>query len=148
MDASMDPTATKDFRFCADCGQKQAIGLRFCAACGKELDRLVQQISSQPAVEESQEPSEPTLTLLQGWGCFYAGLVIMGISAWIGFRMGAIMYLAIGIFMSRFVMRRLIEWHPNYNTLYNVVSAKIWMVLLWPVRMLMLLLQLTANKVL
>jgi hypothetical protein len=41
-----------------------------------------------------------------------------------------------------------VQWHPQYNTLHNVVSAKFWMVLLWPWRMLVLLVQLSANHLL
>ena len=49
--------------------------------------------------------------------------------------------------MTRIVMRGLIEWHPNYNTLHNVVSAKLSMFVLWPIQMPALLFKLMVNKV-
>lgn len=57
-------------------------------------------------------------------------------------------YLGLGFVMTRIVMRRLIEFHPMYNTLANVLSAKLWMFFLWPLRMFFLLLQLSINKAL
>jgi hypothetical protein len=55
-------------------------------------------------------------------------------------------YLISGFVMTRFVMRGLIEFHPVYNTVANVFSAKIWMFLLWPIQMLVLLFKLTVNS--
>ncbi|ARV18578.1 hypothetical protein AEP_01634 [Curvibacter sp. AEP1-3] len=72
----------------------------------------------------------------------------MALIVWLLGSMFLIGYLAIGVFMSRYVMKHLVEWHPNYNTLDNVFSAKIWMVLAWPLRMLVLLFKLSANQVL
>ena len=40
-------------------------------------------------------------------------------------------YLAAGVFLNRRVLRRLIEWHPVYNTLQNVTNAKITSVFFW-----------------
>jgi hypothetical protein len=56
-------------------------------------------------------------------------------------------YVASGFVMTRIVMRGLIEWHPNYNTLDNVFSAKVSMFLLWPFLMPALLFKLMVNKV-
>ncbi len=36
-----------------------------------------------------------------------------------------IVYLCCGFVMTRVVMRRLVEWHPVYNTLQTVTSAKL-----------------------
>jgi hypothetical protein len=41
-------------------------------------------------------------------------------------------YLASGYLLNRTVLRGLIEWHPVYNTVDNVATAKLWMLLLWP----------------
>lgn len=145
MDSSIDSSQVRNVRFCGDCGQEQALGLRFCGGCGQQMGSPVQGDTANATIEE--EVSRPTLGLLQAWGCFFGSVITLNISFVINITLGCIAYLVIGVFMSRFVMARLVEWHPNYNTLYNVVSVKVWMVILWPARMLMLLLQLTANKI-
>lgn len=35
-------------------------------------------------------------------------------------------YLGCGFYLSRAVLSRVVEWHPVYNTLENVTSAKLW----------------------
>lgn len=52
-----------------------------------------------------------------------------------------------GFLMTRVVLRGLIEWHPNYNTLDNVVHAKMRMFMFWPIQMGSLLFKLMINKV-
>ena len=59
-----------------------------------------------------------------------------------------VLYIGFGFVMTRYVMRDLIEFHPMYNTVANVFSAKIWMFLLWPIQMLVLLFKLTVNSTL
>lgn len=58
------------------------------------------------------------------------------------------LYLATGFVMTRYVMRGLVEWHPNYNTLNNVVGAKLKMFALWPIQMAILLVKLAFNRLL
>ena len=58
----------------------------------------------------------------------------------------ALVYLALGVLLNRIVLRGLVEWHPVYNTVRNVASAKVGMVLLWPLRYPVLLFQLLVNK--
>ena len=55
-------------------------------------------------------------------------------------------YLIIGFLLNRIVLRGLIEWHPMYNTLANVSSAKLGMMLLWPIRYPVLFFQLLVSK--
>lgn len=42
-------------------------------------------------------------------------------------------YLGVGVYLNRVVLRGLIEWHPIYNTVENVSSGKLKMLLLWPI---------------
>lgn len=139
-------------QFCNECGSKLASSMKFCSGCGSQtalMPGATRAGAPQGGSEATAPVEEPRLTLLQGWG-FYAG-ACLGISLLIMLKsapIGVLGYLAIGVFMSRFVMRRLVEWHPQYNTLNNVVGAKVWMVVLWPVRMLFLLVQLSVNHVL
>ena len=43
-------------------------------------------------------------------------------------------YFVLGFLLNRVVLRGLIEWHPMHNTLANVASAKLGMMMLWPIR--------------
>ena len=55
-------------------------------------------------------------------------------------------YLGAGIFLNRTVLRSLIAWHPVYNTLQNVASAKFRQMLLWPFSYPALFIQLGVAK--
>lgn len=57
-------------------------------------------------------------------------------------------YFAAGFYLSRAVLRKIVEWHPMYNTLYNVTSTKLKFFFLWPLTYLFLFLRLGINKVL
>lgn len=57
-------------------------------------------------------------------------------------------YLAFGFLLNRIVLRGLIEWHPMYNTVENVSSAKLSSFFLWPYSYANLFFQLAVNKVL
>ncbi|MDO8767379.1 MAG: zinc ribbon domain-containing protein [Burkholderiaceae bacterium] len=143
-------------QFCNECGNKLVSSMKFCGGCGSQVGTMPTAPASTAAMqgvpigenEALTQVDEPSFTLLQGWGYYAASCVSLGVLIWFIPSIGVLGYLAIGVFMSRFVMRRLVEWHPQYNTLNNVVSAKIWMVILWPLRMLILLVQLSVNHVL
>lgn len=57
-------------------------------------------------------------------------------------------YFAAGAYLNRVVLRRLIEWHPMYATLDNVVSEKLKFFFLWPIMYPILFFQLLVNAVL
>jgi len=57
-------------------------------------------------------------------------------------------YFAIGAYLSRTVLRRIVEWHPMYNTLENVSSEKLWMFMFWPIQYFSLFIRLGINKAL
>lgn len=134
--------------FCGQCGHKNAPSFNFCQSCGaastiNEVDMEV------PPVEVSA--AEPPMTLLKATA-YYAAAILIHIVlfkvlperllsgvAWV--------YVVTGFVMTRVVMRGLIEWHPNYNTLHNVVSAKLSMFVLWPIQMPALLFKLMVNRV-
>lgn len=134
--------------FCNQCGHKNAPGFNFCQSCGaastsKEADMDVP--------SEDISVVKPSMTLLKAAGIYSAAVLIhialfkilpenlLAGVAWV--------YVASGFVMTRIVMRGLIEWHPNYNTLHNVVSAKLSMFVLWPIQMPALLFKLMVNKV-
>ena len=89
------------------------------------------------------------MRLRVAWGVWAGAMGLMwALIALHWFNAAVWVYLGLGFAMTRIVMRRLIEFHPMYNTLANVVSAKLWMFFAWPLRMLMLLLNLSINKAL
>jgi hypothetical protein len=70
----------------------------------------------------------------------YAGLLIgffilCKLSLTLSWFSGAIpffAYFVCGFVMNRVVLRGLIEWHPVYNTIENVSSAKLNSLIFWP----------------
>lgn len=46
---------------------------------------------------------------------------------------GVLGYFLIGIFLNIVLLRRLIEWHPMYDTIDNVSSAKLSAIAFWPI---------------
>jgi len=62
--------------------------------------------------------------------------------------LGLMAYLACGIYLNRVVLRRLVEWHPMYNTLGNVTSGKLWFFAAWPFMYALLFFKLSIDKVL
>lgn len=133
--------STLSVAFCGQCGHKNAAGFNFCQQCGESG---VTGASAQSQYVEAG--AEPSMTLLKATG-IYAIAIGLHIAA---FRIApagvAPLYLATGFVMTRIVMRGLIEWHPNYNTLDNVVGAKMKMFALWPIQMASLLVKLAFNK--
>lgn len=59
-----------------------------------------------------------------------------------------VVYLAIGVMLNRVVLRRLVSWHPMYNTAHNVGVAKLSSVILWPLSYAWMFLMLAVNKLL
>ncbi len=134
-------------QFCSQCGNRFLTATRFCGQCGMSTDPV--EAASVSPLQETPSPQEAkTMSVWQAWawylGCIAFFAIVIQLSGLFAFNV----YFVIGFFMSRFVMRRLVEWHPHYNTLHNVVSAKIWMFLLWPLNMLVLLLKFSLNSVL
>lgn len=82
-------------------------------------------------------------------GIFVTQIVLIALATKLSWFSGAIPFLAyfvFGFLLNRIVLRGLIEWHPTYNTLQNVSSAKLGMLLVWPFRYLVLFFQLLVNK--
>lgn len=57
-------------------------------------------------------------------------------------------YIGSGIYLNRAVLRRIVEWHPMHNTLYNVTQEKLKFLLLWPVMYIPLFVRLGIDKML
>jgi hypothetical protein len=68
--------------------------------------------------------------------CFFALLMLFNIvqkMADVPRWVGVLGYFLIGIFLNVTVLRRLVEWHPMYNTIDNVSSAKLSAIAFWPI---------------
>lgn len=157
-------------RFCSQCGQEIAVGAAFCAGCGTSVAGLntlprTLLISPDPVPQPDLAPAASGLPqamrLREGWIRYGAALFLMWFFAIGTFLVSAqasgsantfaamvFVWPIIGIYMSRSVMRRLVEWHPTYNTLQNAFSTKMRMVFFWPWDMLVLLFKLSINRVL
>jgi hypothetical protein len=93
------------------------------------------------------------MTLRKALSYYGAALVISLVVAgaamnlqWVPGWTAALVYLLIGVALNRTVLRRLIEWHPVYNTLENVAGAKLRMMLFWPATYLVLFFKLGVSK--
>jgi hypothetical protein len=95
------------------------------------------------------------ISLRKSIGIYAAFLVVFIIlvnlsisTTWFPGSIAFFAYLAFGFLLNRIVLRSLIEWHPMYNTVQNVSSAKLSSFLLWPISYAGLFFRLTVNKVL
>lgn len=61
---------------------------------------------------------------------------------------GCIFYFCAGIYLNRTVLRKIIEWHPIYNTLHDVSSGKLRFFIFWPIQYFGLFVRLCIDKVL
>lgn len=154
MDTSVNP-ATKPTSahgntgglHCTHCGQQAPMGAKFCSSCGRlsEAD-APQQEETAFAEMGGDTPGLEPLRLRHAIGYY---LVALGVTVLVFMTLPGltfIVYLCCGFVMTRVVMRRLVEWHPVYNTLQTVTSAKLGMFALWPIQMLSLLFKLGVNK--
>jgi len=84
-----------------------------------------------------QQPMSLLTAFLYYFGALF--LLVMVLTIWskvpsLPVMAGVIAYLAEGFVLNRLVLRRLVEWHPMYNTIANVSSAKLGMMVFWPIR--------------
>lgn len=127
--------------FCGQCGHKNAPGFNFCQSCGTQGGQ------AETAALGSDTVAQPSMTLLKATAIYAGAILLHVVLFYILLDAVAFAYLACGFVMTRVVMRGLIEWHPNFNTLDNVFSAKMSMFVLWPIQMPSLLFKLMVNKV-
>jgi hypothetical protein len=98
-------------------------------------------------------PAMPTLRVRQAGliylGCLLGmvGLALVAIRvSWMPGWIAFVVYGAIGVFLNRRVLRRLIHWHPVYNTISNVSGGKLQMLLAWPLAYPLLFFRLGVMK--
>ena len=78
---------------------------------------------------------------------YFGGLIAVVLICYISVSFLPIVYLAVGFVLSHKIMRQM-EFHPIYDTLGNISSAKLWSFLLWPLAYLMLMSRLFITKIL
>lgn len=109
------------------------------------------QSNSAPTPQASREEvdEDPSMRVRVGWLIWAASIGVMWFLISRNWYSAAFwVYLGTGFVMTRIVYRRIVEFHPMYNTLSNVVSAKLWMFFAWPLNMFVLLVQLSINRIL
>lgn len=96
---------------------------------------------------------QPEMTTGKAIGIYSAMLIaeivlitLAAKTSWFPGIIAFIAYFIFGFMLNRVVLRGLIEWHPTYNTLENVSSAKLGMMGLWPIRYPGLFFQLLVSK--
>jgi len=152
----MEQAAEQLKKYCERCGTAAPPQARFCGACGQAIEGLAQpgtQLSpgDSQSVEGTKEQGLGSMPMDLGtaWMIYLAAMLIwLAGMALPKVPLGTLAYLVAGFVMTRYVMRGLVEFHPAYDTVANVFSAKIWMFLLWPVHMFILLFKLTVNRLL
>jgi hypothetical protein len=87
-------------------------------------------ITSTPSMTTGKAVAIYTACLFAMWGIITLVIKIQAFPGIIAF----VAYCAFGFLLNRIVLRGLVEWHPVYNTLENVSSAKLSMMGLWPIR--------------
>jgi hypothetical protein len=100
-----------------------------------------------------RESARPKMTTGKGIGiymlCWLALFCLIGLAEGVKSFPGiavAAGYLAAGFVLNRVVLRGLIEWHPMYNTLSNVSTGKLKMLIFWPLTYPVLFFQLLVSK--
>ncbi len=141
----MDSLTTTQTQACGQCQSAMSVDARFCPECGSQANAEQNYTNT----SDGQERGEAVMSLSVAWAIWAGAAALMwALIALQWVNVAVWVYLGLGFVMTRIVMRRLIEFHPMYNTLANVLSAKLWMFFLWPLRMFFLLLQLSINKAL
>ncbi|MGS0742494.1 hypothetical protein ACVBEF_11760 [Glaciimonas sp. GG7] len=93
------------------------------------------------------------MTISKGVGIYVMLLIglfslikLASVFTWFPGEIAFIAYFVFGFIMNRLVLRRLIEWHPIYNTLENVSGSKLRSLIFWPIAYLVLFFKLGVVK--
>lgn len=95
------------------------------------------------------------MRLRVGIGLYLAALAVLTLTffawlhlSWFSGLVLVAVYFAIGFYLNRAVLERLIEWHPIYNTVSNVAGEKLRFFVFWPISYGLLLTNLVIQRVL
>ncbi len=105
-----------------------------------------------PEVNNEQQSMRLRVAFLHWAGCLGVFVLLVVLASSFGSslfgNLAFLFYIGAGFYLSRAVLRKIIEWHPMYNTLYNVTSDKLKFFFLWPITYFFLFVRLGINKVL
>ncbi|EMI47530.1 hypothetical protein C405_21009 [Stenotrophomonas maltophilia AU12-09] len=106
-------------------------------------------MNTSAAVSEEPISIAAAATFYLGAVAALALLVTLSFGAsWVPIWFLPLMYLVAGCALNRVVLRRLVEFHPLYNTLGVVAKTKLVYVLFWPFAYAYLLVMLLIDRVL
>lgn len=77
---------------------------------------------------------------------YISSIFLLHIFGILYFFLAALLYLFVGIFLSISVLRKIVTWHPVWNTVDNVAREKISHILLWPISYPQLIIKLFINN--
>lgn len=104
------------------------------------------------AENQQQQPGISLRKSIAIYAAFLAVFILMVqlavTTTWFSGIIAFIAYVAFGFVLNRVVLRGLIEWHPMYNTIENVSTAKLSSFALWPLSYASLFFKLAVNKML
>lgn len=105
--------------------------------------------------DAENQNQQPGISLRKSIGIYTAFVLVFSVmmkltltTTWFPGIIAFVTYVAFGFALNRVVLRGLIEWHPMYNTIGNVTSAKLSSFALWPLSYASLFFKLAVNKVL
>jgi hypothetical protein len=148
MTDSLSPSTNSQVAFCSQCGHKNSSGFKFCQNCGQASVAPHITTSVPDSAADAQGAEEAPMTLSKATVQFLGFWLLLLVTSGLYWPLGVLTYFVAGYWMTRNVMGQLIAWHPNYNTLDNVVSGKLRMFFLWPLNMPFLLIKLAFDKAL
>lgn len=134
--------------FCSECGTALSDAAHFCPGCGAQLESAEPQADAVGLTGDGPSSVEP-MRLRVAWAAYAGSAGLLTVLVALQWFLAAFhVYLVLGFVMTRFVLRRLVEFHPVHDTINNAYSMKVRMFFLWPLSMLTLLMRLSVNKVL
>ena len=103
-----------------------------------------------------ENPDEGNINLMQAFTSWLLCLLVLILILKIPFFSDSnlmlcfsiLLYFFAGFYLNRNVLKKLIEWHPVYNTVENISTIKLRFFLFWPIAYAILLFRLMINKVL
>ena len=153
----MDQGIENRKNFCEQCGIAARAEARYCGRCGCDMTATAQAAQApDPGVggvdqEDQEAGTMVSMGLGTAWLIYLSAIVLWVVVMLLPNKnlvgmLALLTHFGLGFVMTRYVMGRLIVFHPVHNTIANVFSAKLWMFLLWPLRMPVLLFKLTVSS--
>jgi len=115
------------------------------------MDSLPHTPDRHPVSPDAPPPLRLRTAVLHWSVCLAVWLLPIVAAAHWGWRwpdLHLVSYFVVGVYLNRRVLRRLVVWHPNFDTVQNVSSSKLAAFLFWPLTYPVLFFKLAVVKVL